>query len=154
MWTCESISPGTAVVRSASITTSQASTSLDAAVPTLTMRSPSVIMVSPLTRGSPRSPETMVPILTIATRMPLPSSLLPSLLPGAADGIGKAVARQQLVDQLGGAVPAVGAEAVACGHELGAGVEHLVLGVSRAELRADRVPRRLEELHLAFRVER
>src|SRR5262249_1672494 len=69
MCTCESIRPGTAVVPAASITTSQASTSRAAAVPTPTMRSPSVRIGSPFRRGAARAPETMVPMLTIATRI-------------------------------------------------------------------------------------
>src|SRR5712691_7113043 len=62
-----------AVVRSASITRSQASTSAAGATPTVTIRSPSVMIVSPLTKGSFRSPETIVPMLTIATRMVPPA---------------------------------------------------------------------------------
>src|SRR6266516_1473828 len=54
---------------------------------------------------------------------------------------GKIVAGQQLLDHSGRAVPVEGAEAVASGDEARAGVEHLVLGVARAELRADGVPR-------------
>ena len=52
------------------------------------------------------------------------------------------------------AVPAIGSEAVAGGHELRAGIEHFILRVAGAEFRADRVPRGLEEFDLAFRVER
>ncbi len=58
-----------AVVRSASITTSQVSISLAAAVPTETMRPCSQTMLSPCANGAFQSPETMVPILVIATRM-------------------------------------------------------------------------------------
>src|SRR4030081_3072522 len=157
MCTCESISPGMAVVRAASITASQASTTLADAVPTATMRSPSVMMGSPLADGSFRSPETIVPILTMATRMVSPPDgrvIAQQSLLRAADRCLEAEARQQPVHQVSRLAPSVGAEAVSRGHELRAGIEHFVLGMPGAEFRADGVPRRLEELHLAFRVER
>src|SRR6185436_8605767 len=157
MCTCESISPGTAVVRPASMTTSQASTSLADAVPTATIRSPSVTMVSPLARGSVRSPVTIVPILTMATRMVSPPgsrAVAQQLLLRAADGRFEAEARQQPIHQISRLTPSISSEAVACGHELRPGIEHFVLGVTGAEFRADGVPCRLEKFHLAFRVER
>ena len=42
--------------------------------------------------------------------------------------------------------PIVSPERVAAGDERGAGVEHLVLGVARAEFRADRVPGQFQEI--------
>src|ERR1051325_11722752 len=75
MWTCESIRPGMAVVPPASITTSHASISCAAAVPTETMRPSSQTMLSPSTNGARQSPEQMVPMLVMATRMVQPAIL-------------------------------------------------------------------------------
>ena len=60
----------------ASITTSALSTAPAAAVPTETMRSPSVTIVSPDANGSRQLPDTICPRLTIATFIQLarPSS--------------------------------------------------------------------------------
>ena len=91
--------------------------------------------------------ETIWPRLTIAT----------FIVACGASGDGKArreiVGRHQAVDHTVGAVPIEGAVAVAGRHKARAGVEHLILGVARAELRADRVPRGLQELHLVLRLE-
>src|SRR5262245_56901086 len=65
----------------------------------------------------------------------------------------QAEAVQQAVDQTCGLLPAKSAETVPSRHKLRAGIENLVLGVARAELRSDRVPRRLEEFYLALRIE-
>src|SRR5262249_53936009 len=69
MCTCESISPGIAVVPPASIMTSHASTAAAGAVPTDTMRSSSVRMVSPASSGSSKSPDTIEPTFTMAMRI-------------------------------------------------------------------------------------
>jgi hypothetical protein len=58
-----------AVAPPASITTSQRSTSRADAVPMDSIFSFCVMMVSPGTKGARQSPETMVPMLVMATRI-------------------------------------------------------------------------------------
>src|SRR5262245_62577798 len=144
MWTWESIRPGIAVMPPASITTSAASTACAEAVPTETMRSPSVRMASPRPSGLCQSPVTICPILTIAVFIARPSC--PHSVRGQRGG--KIVACHGVVHHLGRARPVERAVAVAGGDEARARVEHLVLRVARAELRADRVPGELQELDL------
>src|SRR5262249_39969562 len=134
--------PGIAVMPPASMTTSAASTAATEAVPTLTMRSPSVRIVSPTAIGLRQSPETITPRLVTAIFMTAAS------VPGFAERIGT----EQVVHQSARRIPVVGAEAVPGGHETGAGVEHLVLLMARAEFRSHRVPTRFQELHLVFRL--
>src|SRR5262245_38989021 len=55
-----------------------------------------------------------------------------------------AITRQQMIYHRCAAGPVEGAERVAGGDEARAGVKHFVLGVTRAELRADGVPCRLQ----------
>ena len=69
MWTCESISPGQAVVLLASTTTSQDFSSPARTVPTFLILPPDIRMESPLAKGRFQSPVTMVPILMIAVFM-------------------------------------------------------------------------------------
>src|SRR6516162_2040812 len=74
MCTCESMRPGIAVVPSASMTTSQPSTSAAGAVPTDANLPSSAMTVSPGMKGTRQSPETMAPILVMATRIDVRSS--------------------------------------------------------------------------------
>src|SRR3974390_2318747 len=147
MCTCESIRPGMAVMPSASITTSAASTSAADAVPTRTMRSPSVTIVSPDMNGSRQLPDTMRPRLTTAIFMR-------TSLRRRAQRVVQIVGREQRLDQCGRAVPVIGAKAVPRRHEPCAGIEHLVLHMPRAEFGADSVPCRLHEFDLVLRIHR
>jgi hypothetical protein len=61
--------PGIAVVPFASMMMSQLSTSAAEAVPTDTNLPSSAMSVSPRMKGCRQSPETMVPILVMATRI-------------------------------------------------------------------------------------
>src|SRR5215471_15640358 len=142
MWTCESIRPGIAVIPPASTTTSAASISAGGAVPTRSMRLPSVTMVSPTTKGARQSPETICPRLMIATFMTRP------LRRGARQFALHVVGGEQPVDQSAGILPIEGAQAVAAGDKARAGVKHLILRMSGTELGADGIPRRLEKFHL------
>src|ERR1044072_5749110 len=125
----------------ASMTTSALSTAAADAVPTETMRSSSVMIASPAANGSRQLPETIWPRLTIATFI----SVRRAELGGELIGV------HQVVHHAGRAGPIEGAIAVAGGDEARAGIEHLVLGVARAEFRSDRVPRGFQELDLLFR---
>src|SRR5690348_3506688 len=108
MCTCESIRPGIAVMPSASMTTSAASTCAADAVPTDVILPFSVRIQSPLTNGSFQLPETIWPILTIATFISLRRRLQRFV---------EIVGRQQRFEQRRRAVPVEGAEAVPGGDE-------------------------------------
>src|SRR6266498_5133454 len=100
-----------------------------------------------------RSPKTTVTMLTTAPDVLKPSN--GSLSSGLSlERPGKIVGREQLLDHPGRAVPVEGAEAVARGDETRSGVQHFVLGVARAEFRADSVPRSLQKFHLTLRAHR
>src|SRR3954451_8896450 len=126
MCTCESIRPGIAVIPSASITTSAASTCADDAVPTEVILPLSVRIESPLANGSFQLPETIWPRLTIAIFMSAHCA-------AACSGFVQIVGGKQLLDQRGRAIPIEGAEAVSRGDEARAGIEHFVLRMARAE---------------------
>src|SRR5215831_16275974 len=146
MWTCESIRPGMAVIPPASMTTSAASTSEADTVPARVMRSPSVRIVSPATKGSRQFPETIWPRLTMASFMAVRCSVV-----GARQFALHIVGGEKRVHQSASTLPVERPETVPAGHETRAGVEHFILRVARAEFRADRVPGRLKEFHLLLR---
>src|SRR5215468_5264061 len=147
MCTCESIRPGIAVMPSASITTSASSVATEDAVPTEAICPPSTMIVSPWVNGSRQSPEMIWPRLTIATFM---APAVPSSIRFATELVFEPVGFHQAVHQAGGAIPVEGAVAMASGDKARPRIEHLILGMARAELGADRVPRGLQELHLLF----
>src|SRR5262245_4886750 len=148
MCTCESIRPGIAVMLSASITTSAASVATADAVPTEAIFPPSTMIVSPWTKGSRQSPETIWPMLTIATFM---APAVPSLIRLAAKLVFQPIRFHEAVHEAGGTVPVEGAVAVAGSNEPRPRIEHLVLCMARTELGPDRVPRGFQEFHLLFR---
>src|SRR5262245_21486093 len=86
MCTWLSISPGTAVVPAASITTSQPATASADSVPISTILPSLIRMPSPVANGWARSPVTIVPMLTIAVRMEGSVWLVQPVL--ANDGVG------------------------------------------------------------------
>jgi FG-GAP-like repeat len=71
--------------------------------------------------------------------------------PLRSDGTLEFGAREQLIDQRAGRIPIVGPIAMAAADKPSAGIEHLILGMARAEFRADRVPGQLEELDTVAR---
>src|SRR6266581_4262657 len=128
------MSPGMTVVPWQSTTTSAAAADVLEAAPMATISPLSTRMASASRRGADSTPVARAPMLR------RPSVATGSVLPEAA------------VDGGLGRRPIVGLEHPGVHHGLRGRVEHLVLELAAAELRADKVPDELDELDPVARV--